>query len=564
MFDLGSVVAHVKADITDFQQGMSKVQKDLTGLGQGLQAVGTQAAIFTGIVGAGVVLALKDASNEAAQFEKAMTTLDIIAGRFGVSAKDAKKAAKELGTELRIGTGSAAESLQNLFKSGLNLEQATDLLRRFTNEAITGKSPQISLAQAVQNLSFAYTTQNSALGNMSGVSENFQDIIEKGRDALIAEGKAASEVTDEMAKYRGMIDLTNLTMGSSERFQGSFIDKQAEMAAKVLELKIAIGQALNPVLAVFLGLISDSGLIESVQKFTADIAPPLIAAFTAFGEWIKNNQESVLSFIKALAVAIGSLLVIGSVTIAIAAMTNPLVQLGAAITALYFIWETNMFGIRDLTDEATTSIINTFNNRLKPAIENITKAFKDNGGDWQMIVRSVLETIVGIFQISTAAIGTIMNIFLDILAGRWDQIPKTAMDGAQSMKDGVGKIFQGMVDMLAGFGVKITDNITAPFRNAWNAVQDIMNKIANAADMTKRHSPSIVDRIETGVAAANRAFEGLQMPNIVTPNVGVGAIAPSGAAGVSSGAIINQTNMIYDQIDMDAAMGDISFALKVQ
>ena len=40
-------------------------------------------------------------------------------------------------------------------------------MRRFTNEAITGKSSNISLgADAVKNLSFAYATGNSALGNM--------------------------------------------------------------------------------------------------------------------------------------------------------------------------------------------------------------------------------------------------------------------------------------------------------------------------------------------------------------------------------------------------------------
>lgn len=199
-------------------------------------------------VASSTVQYFKSASDSANEFDREMITLNIIAGKFGEDGAKAQETAKGLAKELRIGVGASANALQNLMKSGLNIEQASDLMRRFTNEAITGKSPTISLSQAVENLSFAYATGNSTLGNMSGVSENFGDITKKGRDLLIAEGMAVNDITDDMAKYKGMIELTNLTEGSSANFKGTLIDSQASYQQILEETSVTIGQTLNPML----------------------------------------------------------------------------------------------------------------------------------------------------------------------------------------------------------------------------------------------------------------------------------------------------------------------------
>ncbi|MGL5964725.1 MAG: hypothetical protein ACRCZ2_10075 [Fusobacteriaceae bacterium] len=189
------------------------------------------------------------------EYKKAITTLEIVSPRFGINAQEAQKSAENLAKELRLGVGTTAESLQNLFKSGLNLDQASDLLKRFTNEAITGKSSTISLDQAVQNLAFGYNTQNSAIGNLSGISENFSDIQERGLKNLQSQGKLLgltigklSEAEKAQAQYAGIIELTNLTLGSSEKFQGSFIDNQARLNQIIGETQRKFGERLDPFL----------------------------------------------------------------------------------------------------------------------------------------------------------------------------------------------------------------------------------------------------------------------------------------------------------------------------
>lgn len=323
-FDIGSVIAKVDADVTGFLAGMRKVDDTVEKSKTRIQTFGDSmgklgktlsiAGAAASVAAIPVSMFFKSASEEAMNLEKNLTTLDIIAGRFGVSGTKAKDAAMALGTELRIGVGASANGLQNLLKAGLNLEQATDLMKRFTNEAITGKSSSITLAQAVENLTFAYATNNSAIGNLSGINENFINIIDKGREALIKEGVAANTITDEMAKYRGMIDLTNLTMGSSERFHGTLIDKQAQLNQKMTELKVTIGQLINP----YITMLTD-WLIQLVTWFNS----------------LDQGHQKIIVAIGVLVIVIPPLLILlGLMASGISVLITAGTALGAVLTFL--------------------------------------------------------------------------------------------------------------------------------------------------------------------------------------------------------------------------------------
>ena len=318
--DIRVVAKDIASDV------LKGIRGDIDNLAKSTHSANSSSSVLTGTI-AGLTTALttfglsiitsgidqlvgffNNAVDSAVEFEKTMTTLSIVAPRFGVSAEEATKAAEELGKELRIGVGPAAESLQNLLKSGLNLNQARELLKRFTNEAITGKSKNISLAQAVQNLSFAYQTANPALGNLSGISENYGVIIENGRKALIAQGVAVKDITEDMAKYEGMIQHTNLTLGSAEKFTGSYIDKQATLNLKWEEFQKNIGTLLLPILADVLDVLTKlfdeispklenwaSVLIPEIGRIFKEDIVPWIEQFISYlgSEQFKKDLENI-------------------------------------------------------------------------------------------------------------------------------------------------------------------------------------------------------------------------------------------------------------------------------
>lgn len=439
-FDVGSVYAKVELDISNVKKGISDVESTfsnftskLSSLGGSITNLGKNLAGLSLTVGAPLAVFLKNSSEEASNFEKAMISLDIIAGRFGQNADDAKEAAKTLGKELRIGTGAAAESLQNLIKSGLTLEQSSDLLRRFTNEAITGKSSSISLAQAVQNLSFAYTTGNSALGNLSGMSENFSDITEKGKAALVAEGVALKDITDEMAKYKGVIDLTNLTMGSAEKFHGGLIDKQAELDQKMADLRISFGNLINPYI---------TQLIDFLSK--------LVSFFVN----LTDEQKKTIIVIGGLIAILSPLLIgLGLVVSAISSVITIVGTLGTALTFLS--------------------------------------------------ANPIVLLIGAIILLAT------------LIYTNWEQIKAAFEIGKNYLTDQMNAI----KEMLRNVGNSILDYLTSPFRNAWNSIKDIMSKIKDAIDFTKRHSPSVLDIVQGGVDKVNNALSKLDFSSELNPQV---------------------------------------------
>jgi hypothetical protein len=408
MFELGSIVAKFKADLNPLKAAMTEAKNlassagsvmskgfqmvknavsDLTQqVARGAQQMAILSSIVAGLITAKLVGFFTASSEAASNFEKSMITLDIIAKRFGQSGKQAQETAKALGKELKIGTGAAAESLQNLIKSGLSIDKASDLLRRFTNEALTGKSPTISLSQAVQNLSFAYATGNSALGNLSGVSENFNDIIERGAKMMKKKTANMTEAELQQAKYLGMIALTNQTMGSAERFTGTLIDTQAQLSNQIEELQVKIGQRLNPALNQLLLAFMKSGAIEKFEKVMQGVVSVVnifIAILTgadpaeAIGEitnelsalgmsreaikgvtgavvklltWLKDNKAEIEEFTKifaALVAVFTSLaLVLGIIASPLVVFLGTMAAIAAAVVAIKKAWETNFGGIQ--------------------------------------------------------------------------------------------------------------------------------------------------------------------------------------------------------------------------
>lgn len=555
----GSITWVLDVDDKEFNAGIDRASNKAEGasktIGGGLstaiKGATTASLAFAGAltgVGVGLGVFLKSASNEASEFEKSMITLGIISERFGQSASKTQQEAKKLGQELRIGVGPAAEGLQNLLKSGLNLEQSTDLMRRFTNEAITGKSSNISLADAVKNLSFAYATGNSALGNMSGISENFIDITERGRIALEKEGMARSAITDEMAKYRGMLDLTNLTMGASAKFQGTLTDTQATFAQKISELKVGIGQDLNPILNDMLIKITE--MIPSYEQLTQwlniakDNIPILASAITVM---LIPALISLITTLGPIILTLGALALIGAgIGFAVQKIVEHFGGWDAVMKRIQPTLDLLASVFRDWILPLLLEVWEAIQTNLVPALQRLWTAISPVlipvlkvlavilGGVVLASIMGLIKALEWSIKIFSGVVNAV-SWFVEKVVGFFKWLYNVLVGNSiiPDLINGVVAWFAKLPNMIMSALSGLKNAIVAPFRDALqgalNLAKDMADKIrstiSKAFDIKKRNSPSILDRLNTLKDAVSGTLESIQIPTYssqISSNLGGG------------------------------------------
>jgi hypothetical protein len=130
--------------------------------------------------------------------------------------------------------------------------------------------------------------------------------------------------------------------------------------------------------------------------------------------------------------------------------------------------------------------------------------------------------------VAAAIIGGIFFTLLSLLKGDWKEAWETIKDALRMAWDGIKNIFSGALGFIRGWGGALFDELTKPFRDAWNAIQDLVNKIKGALDFTKRHSPSILDIVKSGVSKVNDALGDLAYGGVINASAAGLAVSRGG------------------------------------
>jgi phage-related protein len=414
---------------------------------------------------------VSDSVKEFSNYQKSMTTLEIVSPKFGQSADKAKEVARQLSEELNLGLGTTGEGLQNLFKSGLNIDQATDMMRRFHNEAITGKSANIGMDEAMRNLTFSYNTQNSAIGNLSGISENYSDIEAKGLKVLQSKGQylgltigKLDDAAKKEAQYAGMIALTDLTLGSSNKFKGTWIDTEAKLHKAITDTQIALGSMLEPALnatgKAMLPVVNN--MKEMVKSFHVEDLKQVAPIFVGIG-------------VATLASMIPSTVAITGFGVAVWAAMAPLlpfVALAAGIAAAIYLIQQNWSVLQPYFDQFATMAMSVLNpalqflgnmitTQLVPAFNNMLTALKPV---WEFIEPMLLPAL----KILGAIIGVVIVGSILLFIGALMMIVQNLTAVAQ----GVTAFCQ-----MVQFG---WTNMTTILGTVWNAIWDTIKSYTAA------------------------------------------------------------------------------------
>lgn len=379
-FDAGTVIAHIKADITDFKEGIGEAKSSLTGLNSNFDKTADISKKFVAgmmVAGAGAVFLGKKIFDQAAAFEQsqiAFTTMLQSAEKADKLLAELAQFAKITPFELQgieasakqlLAMGSSADDLIPELKAlgdisagvGAPLDR---LALNFGQVRLQGKLTGRELRDfAVNGVPLV-----AALSEQLGVSEQaIADMVSAGEISFKNVKDAMIAMTSEGAQF------------------GNMMEKQSLSATgQISNLKDSIS-----LLAREIGVI----LLPIVKNFITFMLDNVLPGVRSFSLLIRDNKEAVAAISIAIMVLmipafIAWAVAAGTAAVATIAATWPIIALAAAVgVAAYVIlknWDEIKAGTIALVDTIKskfTEMVNSLKNIGGQIKDAIVRPFED-------------------------------------------------------------------------------------------------------------------------------------------------------------------------------------------
>lgn len=523
-FKVGDVVAHIKADITDFKSGVEKSKGLIgdfkNGIGDLAGAVGKAGLVLGGMAVAGGV-AIKMFADTAGEAEKevikSMALLENAAKKMPTTSFAALKKEIENTSQAFIQLGfDDEETMLAMTKSIAVTHDLTESKKELALAADFARLQDIGIGEAQKLLQLAY------MGNARVLKQY------------------GIELSDNASKAEIFGKIQELAGGQAEKFASSYSGQVARFNVEFGNMKEAIGANFLPLMTKLFEKLNE--LVSFLQTadfsfFTDFINMQVIPAFT-------NLQWAVQAFVDNFIIYFNTYLM-------------PFIQLVVQFFAEH--WDEIRLTLEvtfDLIKEIVILALGVLTVTFKFFFEWLSAFWKQYGDEIMTVTKGVFEVIKGIIQVVLGVIYAVVGFTLKAIRGDWDGAWLAVVKGTELALTGIKSLLNGAWNFVKGWGSLLYDALVKPFVDAWNRISDLINKIKDGLDFTKRHSPSVVDIVNTGVRKVNEALSKLDAGITVAPHAAA-AVMPS-ASGVDT------IHNLAVNIDMgNALIADETSAMRV-
>lgn len=368
------------------------------------------------------------AVDAAVRQQNALMGLASVAKGTGNSMEAATKAAESLAADGLMPIGDAATGLKNLLASGFSLPQAIRLMEAFKDSAAFGRQGSLEFGQAVASATEGIKNGNSILVDNAGVTKNLSNILVDAGYSAQDLAKAGDDAGVRMALFNGIIKETRNQTGDAAKLTESFGGSVARMETQVTKINVAIGEALQPILAKVIDTLA-----PLVQKFLdfAKNNPALVAAIAAFVTiglslvTVLGLVGSMIGFIISSGIGVlmvKVLAVVGVIAALVAALIFLEMKFGLVSKAIQWVKDA-LSSLGKKVSEVFNSIMS--NSAVQGVISFIGGTFKQIWADLQGIFEQLSKALQPVFDAFSKvfdAIGgflskhgkTIMNVFKGI------------------------------------------------------------------------------------------------------------------------------------------------------
>ena len=393
-FDAGSIIGRIKADLTDFKNGMSQAKSaatdGFTAIGKSIDDANAKAADFKkglqslavglGAIAAGGTLAMKGWITDAEEQQKVLTQLNAVLASTqnaaGLTAPEITKMALEMSKKTAV-EKDAIITGQNMLLTYSNIKEnafkpATQAVIDMATAMSGGAIPNAeAMRSTAEQLGKALNDPITGMTRLQRVGVTFSD--------------QQKEQIKTMMEANNVLGAQNVILGQvAEKFGGSataqaktYAGATAQLANAQKELNENLGNALMNILTPLINLMDQ--VVSAVADWTSahpvltEVIAGTVAAVTALAAIGATVAGVMLAWPGILAGVAVAVVATGTV---IDAMTGPIGWVIGAISLLAAAFATNFLGIRDKTMAVVQDIAKFWQwefNVLKPVFQWIAE-----------------------------------------------------------------------------------------------------------------------------------------------------------------------------------------------
>jgi len=275
------------------------------GFNQGVKRMGSAlkplAAAIAATFAVGAVVAFgKSAVSAASQLAAAMTGLKSVLDGTGKSFAEGQKFINDYIADGLVPATEAITAYKNLALRGYDTSQIEKTLIALKDSAAFGRQASLTMGEAIRSASEGLKNENSILVDNAGVTKNIAKMWEDYAKSIGTTAQALTKQQKIQAEVNGILQETRFQTGDAAKLSGQYSGMVAALGVSFYNLKVALGNAIIPVLTQIIPLIKQviDGLVVMVNQ---------VAQFVAVLFGVKLGVDAVAGSTQAAADATSDL-----------------------------------------------------------------------------------------------------------------------------------------------------------------------------------------------------------------------------------------------------------------
>lgn len=290
----GSIIIDTHINTNGFATGATNIESQFTKIGNAAKKMG--ALIATAFSVTAVIQFGKEASQAAMNLESALLGLESIVEGQGRSFAAAQQFINEYISDGLIPAENAVAAYKNLAARGYDDTQIQQVMTALKDASAFGRQASLSMGKAVQGATEGLKNENSVLVDNAGVTKNVSKMWEEYAASIGTTANNLTQAQKIQAEVNGILAETQYQTGDAAKAAGTLSGQLAKLTFNFNNLKVAIGNIINPIVQWFLPAINNA--IAALTEFANNVATVISLVFgevTTSGTTAASTMDGVSS-----------------------------------------------------------------------------------------------------------------------------------------------------------------------------------------------------------------------------------------------------------------------------